>query len=89
MRRSSQDIINQAEELADYFEHGFVSDTPPAIAKLRAAAHRRALAETDVAEAVGEAARAGHSWRVIGAAVGTSGEAARQRYGKVVGQHPA
>jgi hypothetical protein len=86
MPRSAQDIINQAEELAAYFEDGFKSDTPTEIATLRAAAHRRAVAEGDIARAVVEAVRAGRPWREIGEAVGTSGEAARQRYGKLAGQ---
>jgi hypothetical protein len=88
MPRSAQDIINQAEGLAAYFKDGFQSDTPTEIATLRAAAHRKAVAEGDVARAVVDAVRAGRPWKEIGAAVGTSGEAARQRYGKLAGQPP-
>jgi hypothetical protein len=86
MPRSAQDIIDQAEQLAAHFEEGFSSDIPAEIASLRAAAHRRAVAEGDIARAVVEAVRAGRSWREVGEAVGTSGEAARQRYGKLAGQ---
>jgi len=89
MRRSTQQIIDQADELADYFESGFSSDTPDELATLRGAAHRRAVAEADVAKAVVAAVEAGRSWRAIGEAVGTTGEAARQRYGKLVGDAPA
>lgn len=85
MRRDVQQIIDQAEELADYFESGFSSNDPEDIATLRAAVHRRAVAESDIAQAVTAAVSAGRSWRAIGEALGTTGEAARQRYGKLVG----
>ena len=42
---------------------------------------RRAQAERDVSEAVAVARAERHSWAAIGAMLGTSGEAARQRYG--------
>jgi hypothetical protein len=42
----------------------------------------RADAERRLAEAVEVARDDGHSWSSIGAMVGTSGEAARQRYGQ-------
>jgi hypothetical protein len=40
-----------------------------------------AQAERDISEAVAVARAEGHSWAAIGAMLGTSGEAARQRYG--------
>jgi hypothetical protein len=48
---------------------------------LRRAAYRRVLLERELADAVRAARAGGVSWREIGDAVGTSGEAARQRYG--------
>ncbi|WP_206537691.1 hypothetical protein [Ilumatobacter nonamiensis] len=44
----------------------------------------RAETERALREAVVEARHDGHSWASIGAMVGTSGEAARQRYGQAV-----
>ena len=78
-------LIARADELADKFE-GYEpqpgDDTrplPPLIA-LQLAAWRRAEAERDLADAVAAARAADMSWRAVGAAIGTSGEAARQRY---------
>jgi hypothetical protein len=44
----------------------------------------RADAERVLLDAVVRARHEGHSWASIGAMVGTSGEAARQRYGQSV-----
>jgi hypothetical protein len=41
----------------------------------------RSEAERHIVEAIRKAREAGMSWSVIGAFVGTTGEAARQRYG--------
>jgi hypothetical protein len=49
---------------------------------LHRAALRRAEAEAAVAEAVDTARGHGQSWEAIGRRLGTSGEAARQRYGQ-------
>lgn len=86
MRRSTEEIIAQAEKLADHFEHDFITDTPLELAELRAAAHRRAVAEGDVAKSVATAHAKGQSWRAIGEALGTTGEAARQKYGRLTGK---
>jgi hypothetical protein len=40
-----------------------------------------ALAQKRLAERVSVAKAMGHSWAAIGAMIGTSGEAARKRYG--------
>jgi hypothetical protein len=86
MPRTIDEIINQAEELAARFE-----DHEPdaedirnasALRELRQAFLSRAEAEQRVTEAVETARGDGHSWASIGAMVGTSGEAARQRYGE-------
>jgi N-acetylglutamate synthase/N-acetylornithine aminotransferase len=80
MPRSYEEIVNQAEELSRVFE----VDLEPAVSKeeaaVRAAALRRALAESELGEAVAVARNAGVPWDRIGDAVGTSGEAARQKY---------
>jgi hypothetical protein len=85
MPRTTDEIINQAEELAGRFEdhEPDVDDIRDASAlrELRQAFLARAGAEQRVADAVRKARADGHSWASIGAMVGTSGEAARQRYG--------
>lgn len=84
MPRSLQEILDHAEQLADHFE-----ENPPdpadmvdatTLHALRDAVVDRAKAEEAVATAVEFARAAGHAWRRIGAILGTSGEAARQRY---------
>jgi nucleoid-associated protein Lsr2 len=52
-----------------------------ALRDIAAAVERRAVAERDIADAVTVARAEGHTWAAIGAMLGTSGEAARQRYG--------
>ena len=85
MPRTAQEIVNQADQLAKRFE-----EHEPDPAKLRDAAslrnvhaafQRRADTEHELAEAVNTARSDGQSWAAIGAMLGTSGEAARQRYG--------
>ncbi len=88
MPRSIQEIIDQADDLARRFED-YTPDPehnrPAQAAQLiRHAARERAVAESHLAEAVKHARKDGLSWSAIGAALGTSGEAARQRYGTLV-----
>ena len=52
----------------------------PTLMALRRTAYRRALIEGELVEVVGRAREAGASWTKIGKELGTSGEAARQRY---------
>ena len=88
MPRSVDDILKHAEELAARFE-GYDPDPADeldadAVARLRQAVAERSDAERHIVEAVRQARAAGMSWSVIGSFVGTTGEAARQRYaGKV------
>lgn len=86
MPRSLEQILAQADELADRFEqhqpHEDEIRDAAALRKVRAAALQRAQAEADVVEAVKHARADGHSWQAIGGLLGTSGEAARQRYGR-------
>lgn len=83
MPRSLDDLIARSEHLADQFEAfepGEASDAEPALMALRRAAHQQSLAERALLDAVTVARQSGTSWKRIGAELGTSGEAARQRY---------
>jgi len=93
MPRSLKEILDQADEFADRFErvdpdaHDAVD--AESLRVVRAASEERAAAEARLAEAVSVARAEGHSWSAIGAMVGTSGEAARQRYGRLAGTRSA
>jgi hypothetical protein len=83
--RSVQDILDHSDELAKRFEDydpdpGDERDVEAFLA-LRRAVESRAHAERSITEAIAQARASGYSWRTIGSMVGTSGEAARQRYG--------
>lgn len=93
MPRSAQEILDHAAELASRFEQHELGDNVRDAAELRAvrdAVVARAGAERALLEAVVAARQAGHSWAAIAAMLGTSGEAARQRYAQLVTsvQHP-
>jgi hypothetical protein len=86
MPRSIDDILAHADELAKRFEEyepmpGDERD-PEVHAALRTAVISRASVERDVLISVQAAREAGYSWSLIGSLLGTSGEAARLRYGK-------
>lgn len=85
MPRTVQDILNHAEELAKRFEEYEPSATderdPQVFAELRQAVLSRSEAERSIKHAVQRARENGYSWSFIGSLIGTSGEAARQRYG--------
>ncbi len=86
MPRTTQEILEQAEDLATRFENhepdaANINDAG-ALRSLRMAFLARADAERDLVSAVGVARTDDCSWAAIGAMVGTSGEAARQRYGQ-------
>jgi hypothetical protein len=88
MPRSLEEILAHADELADAFEayepepedEGKASS----LMALRLAATRRAEADRALLEAVVDARHHHVSWAAIGNLLGTSGEAARQRYGDLV-----
>ena len=86
MPRNLKEILEQADKLADRFEsHDPNADhmkDAEALRAVRKAFQARAQAEAQLSEAVAVARAEGHSWAAIGAMVGTSGEAARQRYGR-------
>lgn len=87
MPRSIQEILDHADELAKRFEDYEPSDAdeiPVEEYLLQRAALARARSEQQVAEAVIAARTAGTSWQKIGGLLGTSAQAAQQRYGSVV-----
>jgi hypothetical protein len=88
MPRSIEEILNQADQLSDRFEnhepHAESITDAAALSALRNAFLDRAAAERRVADSVLVARAGGHPWAVIGSMVGTSGEAARQRYGHTI-----
>lgn len=85
MPRTVQDILDHSDELAKRFEaydpRAEDERDPEAFIALRRAVALRAEAERSIVAAVGRARASGYSWRTIGDLLGTSGEAARQRYG--------
>ena len=88
MPRTVEEILQHADELAARFES---YDPDPAdeldagaVALLRAAVTERSQAERHLVEAVRKAREAGLAWSAIGSFLGTSGEAARQKYSKKV-----
>lgn len=85
MPRSVKEILEHADELAARFEDYEPSADderdPEAYAALRNAVMARSQAEQAIVTAVEQARAHGYSWAFIGKIIGTSGEAARQRYG--------
>ncbi|QGH70518.1 hypothetical protein [Pseudactinotalea sp. HY158] len=84
-RRSLEEIKARANKFADAFESydpepGHEGAPLPPVMAVKLAAWRRDVAERDLAEAVRIAREQRLSWREVGDAIGTSGEAARQRY---------
>jgi len=87
MPRSIQEILDHADELAREFE----DDEPEPGAErsveeymLRRAVLARARSERQVVDAIAAARAAGLSWARIGEILGTSAQAAQQRYGEMV-----
>lgn len=82
MPRTTKDIIDHAEGLAARFEVADpINGHVDAVAQLRGAVVARANGEAAVVDAIANARADGMSWAGIGLLVGTSGEAARQRFG--------
>jgi hypothetical protein len=88
MPRTVQDILEHGDKLAKRFEdyEPSVDDErdPEIFAALRRSVVARSEAERSIQRAVAEARSHRYSWRTIGSLIGTSGEAARQRYGASV-----
>jgi hypothetical protein len=88
MPLSFQQILDHADELARVFEE-YEPRTPAGgggtpLGDLQRAVTARADAERAILAAVAAARADGFSWSIIGAYLGTSGEAARQRYRKLI-----
>lgn len=85
MPRSVQEILDHADDLARRFkayEPAPEDEREPAVFEtLRDAVVSRSAAERSIKSAVDDARAHGYSWAFIGTVLGTSGEAARQRYG--------
>jgi hypothetical protein len=89
MPRSIQEILDQADELAQRFEDYEPSDDderPVEVYMLQRAALTRAQSERQILDAVVAARSAGIPWAKIGSLLGTSAQAAQQRYGAVIEQ---
>lgn len=89
MPRSIQEILDQADEFAKRFEDyepGEGDQVPVEEYLLRRAALTRARSEREVVDAVTAARSAGVPWSKIGEILGTSAQAAQQRYSAVVEQ---
>ena len=87
MPRTAQEILDTADSLVARFERHETADNlrdASALKLVRDAFLARADAERALQAAVAQARHEGHSWASIGAMVGTSGEAARQRYAQPV-----
>lgn len=84
MPRTVQEILDHADDLAKRFEdYEPAADDerdPQVFAALRNAVVSRSDAERTIKDAVHDAREHGYSWGFIGSLLGTSGEAARQRY---------
>lgn len=89
MPKSTQQIMDHRDELlADMFERyeprpEDERDGRPYHA-LREAVQKRAEAEAEIVEAVKAMRAARWSWTSVGGILGTTGQAAQQRYGKHV-----
>lgn len=88
MPRTVEEILARADELAARFEN-YEPDPAneidaAAMHALRDAVIEQSSAERHLLEVIKLARGSGMTWATIGAFVGTSGEAARQRYSKRV-----
>ena len=87
MPRSIQEILDHADELAarlEAYDPKADDERPVEEYLLERAALARARSEQRVVEAVVAARAKGLSWQRIGQILGTSAQAAQQRYGSVV-----
>ena len=78
------DILAAAARFEDYEPNPDDELDAHAVLLLRAAVAERSEAERHLLDAVRTARESGMPWSAIGSLVGTSGEAARQRYGSKV-----
>jgi hypothetical protein len=87
MPRTVDEILAQADELARRFEDDALGmpETVDAglLREVRHAFKDVARSTEQLGDAISLARASGHSWAAIGLMIGTTGEAARQRYGKL------
>jgi hypothetical protein len=87
MPRSIQDILDHADEIAERFEN---YEPEPGDERsveeylLERAALARARSERQIVDAITTARTRGVTWTRIGELLGTSAQAAQQRYGNVI-----
>lgn len=87
MPRPIQEILDHADELAERFENYEPEpgdERPVEEYLLERAALARARGERQIVDAVTAARSKGVSWQRIGELLGTSAQAAQQRYGAVI-----
>jgi hypothetical protein len=87
MPKSIQEILDHADELAKRFEDYEPQpgdERPVEEYLLERAALARARSERQIVDAVTAARASGVSWQRIGELLGTSAQAAQQRYGAVI-----
>jgi len=87
MPRSIQEILDHADELAQHFEDYEPNpddERPVEEYLLERAALARARSERQILDAVTAARSKGVSWQRIGELLGTSAQAAQQRYAAVI-----
>ncbi len=87
MPRSIQDILDHADELADRFENyepDPADERPVEEYLLERAALAHARSERQIVDAITAARSKGVSWTRIGELLGTSAQAAQQRYGNII-----
>ena len=84
MPRSIQEILDHADELAHRFESLDPDEAQEISVEeylLQRAVVSRARSEQQLLDAVAQARAKGLSWQKIGELIGTSAQAAQQRYG--------
>jgi hypothetical protein len=88
MPKSVEEILEHLDELTDRFENWDDTravEVPPVEEFLRRAVRARIRAERDLLDAVIGARANGVPWSHIGELLGTSPQAAQQKYGRLVG----
>ena len=87
MPRSIQEILDHADELAERFEDYEPDpndERPVEEYLLERAALARTRGERQIVDAVTAARTKGLSWQRVGELLGTSAQAAQQRYGEII-----
>lgn len=86
MPKSIQEVLDHADQLAarfEAYEPSAEDERPVEEYLLERAVLARARNEREIAEAVGSARARGIPWKRIGEILGTSPQAARQRYSAI------